>query len=194
MERYPLYLGGARAGALTVETRGLYEEYQAVCRPQTPALLRAWLEGERGAIPLGVLVPEGDVFTIRRRLSRERTAELGRVRCCRVRPAEETEPPPPEPSPPPGPPEGWEASSRAERLVGGYFAHFLRPLPGVLTRREGTTRLLAAPLDTAAPFPIPPLFCFARTCTLGGGRYAVFAFDSAGAPVMEPEFSGPENL
>lgn len=214
MERYPLYLNGARAGFLTAETRGLYEEYQAVCRPEVPELLRAWLEGERGALALGVLVPEGDVFTIRRRVSRSRTACLGRLKCCRVCSADAPEahgaesggeethtaadgPERMMPEQTPRLPAGWEPERRPERLVSGYFAHFLRPLSGVLTRREGTVRWIAAPLDTAAPFPIPPLFCFARTRCLGGGQYAVFAFDAAGAPVMEPEnadFSETENF
>lgn len=207
MDRYPLYLDGAPAGFLTAAACGMYDEYRAVCRPEGPALLRAWLEGERGELPLGILAPEGDVFTVCRRLSRRGTRELGRLKCCRVRRLDEQpekkpkekpekrEPLPAAPAErreetPPAPP-GWERADRPERLTASaFFAHMLRPLSGVLTRREGGGRLIAAPCDPAEPFPLPPLFCFARICTLGGRRYAVFAFDGRGAPVMPGE-NGP---
>ena len=66
---------------------------------------------------------------------------------------------------------------------------------GALRRRcfpegDSTGRLIAAPYDPAEPFPLPPLFCFARIWDAGSGRYAVFAFDERGAPVM-PEENGP---
>ena len=207
MDRYPLYLDGAPAGFLTAAACGMYDEYRAVCRPEGPALLRAWLEGERGELPLGVLAPEGDVFTVCRRLSRRGTRELGRLKCCRVRRLDEQPEKNPEKKPekredppaapaerretlPPAPP-GWEWADRPERLTASaFFAHMLRPLSGVLTRREGGGRLIAAPYDPAEPFPLPPLFCFARIWDAGSGRYAVFAFDERGAPVMPGE-NGP---
>ena len=207
MDRYPLYLDGAPAGFLTAAACGMYDEYRAVCRPEGPALLRAWLEGERGELPLGVLAPEGDVFTVCRRLSRRGTRELGRLKCCRVRrldeqPEKKPKEKPEKREPPsaapaerreetPSAPPGWERAARPERLTASaFFAHMLRPLSGVLTRREGGGRLIAAPYDPAEPFPLPPLFCFARIWDAGSGRYAVFAFDERGAPVM-PEENGP---
>lgn len=195
MDRYPLYLDGAPAGFLTAAACGMYDEYRAVCRPEGPALLRAWLEGERGELPLGVLAPEGDVFTVCRRLSRRGTRELGRLKCCRVRRLDEQPEKKPKEKPekrePPSAPPGWERADRPERLTASaFFAHMLRPLSGVLTRREGGGRLIAAPYDPAEPFPLPPLFCFARIWDAGSGRYAVFAFDERGAPVMPGE-NGP---
>lgn len=207
MDRYPLYLDGAPAGFLTAAACGMYDEYRAVCRPEGPALLRAWLEGERGELPLGVLAPEGDVFTVCRRLSRRGTRELGRLKCCRVRrldeqPEKKPKEKPEKREPPsaapaerreetPSAPPGWERADRPERLTASaFFAHMLRPLSGVLTQREGGGRLIAAPYDPAEPFPLPPLFCFARIWEAGSGRYAVFAFDERGAPVMPGE-NGP---
>ena len=41
-----------------------------------------------------------------------------------------------------------------------------------------------SPYDPARPFPLTPLFCFARIRRIGSRDYAVFAFDDRGDPTL----------
>ena len=45
-------------------------------------------------------------------------------------------------------------------------------------------RLLALPFDSAHPFPLTGLFCFAQVSEIQGRRFVVFAFDAEERPVM----------
>lgn len=56
---------------------------------------------------------------------------------------------------------------------------------GAFYRPDADGFLLAYPLSCRAPFPLPPLFCFARAECLGQRGWWVFAFDSAGRPRPE---------
>ena len=44
---------------------------------------------------------------------------------------------------------------------------------------------LAWPWDPEAPFPLPPVFCFARVQSLGDRPYLVFQFQPGGIPRIE---------
>lgn len=170
MDKYPLYLDGRPAGDLTVTPAGMYADYRAACPIPGPALLRAYLVGERSELLLGVLAPEGGAYTIRRRLSRRETEKLGKLLRCDAR--REGERP-------------WEQAASPERLLKSpYFSHMLRGVPGVLTQRRGERLLVAIPYAAAKPFPLPPLFCFAKICRMEGESYAVFAFDDQERPLM----------
>lgn len=170
MDKYPLYLDGRASGELTVTDSGMYADYRAVCRSPGPALLRAYLVGERSEALLGVLAPEGGAYTIRRRLSHRETANLGKFLRCEARRNGE---------------QAWELVSAPERLLSmPFFSHMLQGLPGVLSRKRGERRLVAIPYDPARPFPMTPLFCFAKICQIEGAKYAVFAFDAKEMPLM----------
>lgn len=170
MDKYPLYLDGRSAGELTVTESGMYADYRAACRIAGPAFLRAYLVGERSEMLLGVLAPEGGAYAIRRRLSRRETAGLGKLlRCDARREGELT----------------WERADPPEKLLDSpYFSHMLQGVPGVLTQRRDDRRQIAVPFDPAKPFPMTPLFCFAKICRIGGERYAVFTFDRQERPLM----------
>jgi hypothetical protein len=170
MDKYPLYLDGRAAGELTETDSGMYADYRAVCRSPGPALLRAYLAGERSEMLLGVLAPEGGLYTIRRRLSHRETANLGKLIRCEARRNGE---------------QAWERVPVPERLLSTpFFSHMLRGLSGVLSRKRGERRLVAIPYDPAKPFPMTPLFCFAKICQIEGFKYAVFAFDPQEIPRM----------
>ena len=170
MDKYPLYLDGKPAGELSVTDVGMYADYRAACRIPGPALLRAYLVGERSELLLGVLAPEGGAYTIRRRLSRRETAVLGKLLRCDARREGERQ---------------WEQALSPERLLKSqYFSHMLRGVPGVLTQRRGERLLLAIPYDPAKPFPMTPLFCFAKIRRIEGASCAVFAFDAQERPLM----------
>ena len=70
---YPLLLGGEKAGTLRIEQQGLYTcmEVSAGARE---GLLRIWVQGGGREAYLGVLQPEGEGLSLRRRLSRRELA------------------------------------------------------------------------------------------------------------------------
>lgn len=53
---------------------------------------------------------------------------------------------------------------------------------GAFLHRDGDGFTLAYPLSCRAPFPLPPLFCFARVQCLGSRGWWVFSFDDHGRP------------
>ena len=57
-------------------------------------------------------------------------------------------------------------------------------LSGALWRREGGLRLLAIPWSPDHPFPLPALFCFARTQVIRGSACVVYRFDEEERPVF----------
>lgn len=148
-------------------------------------LYKAWLLGRGGRFPLGALLPEGKTLALTRTLSR---AELERrgfwpVRGAAVELAF---------SPRDGgrawdAPQGWRREESPWTLLGEpLLRQSARELRGVLLRREDRGFLLAAPWREDRPFPLAPLFCFARIMPLGGAMYAVFAFSGGGCPVLPP--------
>lgn len=170
MDKYPLYLDGRSVGALTVTDCGMYADYRAVCRTAGSGLLRAYLVGERSEMLLGVLAPEGGAFTIGRRFSRRETENLGRIIRCEARRNGQ---------------QAWECASAPEQLLSNpFFSHMLQGLSGVLSRREGERRLIAIPWNPTKPFPMTPLFCFAKICRMEDMGYVVFAFDGKERPLM----------
>ena len=170
MDKYPLYLDGKASGELTVDSAGMYADYRAVCRGTGPTLLRAYLVGERGEALLGVLAPEGGGLAIRRRLSRQETGGLGKLLRCEARRSGD---------------QAWEKVSAPEQLLTTpFFANMLRGVSGVLTRREGARRWVAVPYEPSQPFPMAPLFCFAKRRRIGERDYLVYAFDGKETPLM----------
>lgn len=148
----------------------MYMEYRVVCRASRPDLLRAFLVGERGEVRLGVLAPEGGALTIRRRLSRQETVRLGKLLRCEVRQNEES---------------SWERVQQPELLLKpSMISEQLRGVSGVMTKTFSERRYIAVPYDPKRPFPLTALFCFAKISVLDGWKYAVFAFDRHGKPVM----------
>ena len=61
---------------------------------------------------------------------------------------------------------------------------------GVLVCREGETLLLACPWEKRQPFPLVPLFCFARLRCVGSRYFLVFAFEGERPAFYEQEKSG----
>ena len=78
-----------------------------------------------------------------------------------------------------------ELLSDPEQLLSNpFFSHMLHGLSGVLLRREGDRRLIAIPWDAEKPFPMTPLFCFAKICRMESISYVIFAFDGREKPLM----------
>ena len=70
---YPLLLGGEKAGTLRIEQQGLYTCMEVTAEARD-GLLRIWVQGGGREAYLGILQPEGESLSLRRRLSRRELA------------------------------------------------------------------------------------------------------------------------
>ena len=104
---------------------------------------------------------------------RRLTAPIGRLQWGEIRPAHPAEP------------GNWTPLTAPEtRFRDPWLCRELREADGALTRTEAGRRYAAVPYDPARPFPLTPLFCFARIRRIGSRDYAVFAFDDRGDPTL----------
>ena len=65
----PILLNGEKCGTLEIRRDGAYTLFEARCE-RREELVRLWAFGEEGRGYLGVLQPEGEGLSLRRRLSR----------------------------------------------------------------------------------------------------------------------------
>ena len=169
MDKFPLLWDGTSLGELTVEQEPLYTWFTARCRLPGKGIWCAWVVGDKGELRLGVLEPQNG---IRRRFSRQMTAPLGSLLRGELRPAG-------------GSAETWTAAAEPDRLFQTpWLRKQLHGARGVLTRKEGSDRLLALPYDEKKPFPLTPLFCLARLRDIGGKKYVIYAFNEKEWPVF----------
>ena len=88
MERVPLYCQGERRGEVTLALwgpNGARTEIVASMDDPGDGLYRAFLLGERGELPLGVLAPEKGRLAVCRRLYNRDVSALGQLRFLRER-------------------------------------------------------------------------------------------------------------
>lgn len=148
---YPVYIGDRATGTMTVTAAGRDTVFELRCPDPEPGLWRAWVQGEKGRLDLGLL--EGG--RLRRRFSRRLTASLGGVRWAGAEPCGSRE--------------------RAWRPAGPGDCPLPLP-PGAMCRREGRQLRLALPYGEDRPFPLTELFCLARIRTMDGRRWAEYRF------------------
>ena len=75
---YPLLLGGEKAGTLRIEQQGLYTCMEVTAEARE-GLLRIWVQGGGREAYLGIMQPEGEGLSLRRRLSRRELAAFPQV-------------------------------------------------------------------------------------------------------------------
>jgi len=172
MDKFPLCWQGKAAGELTTEREALYTCFSAQCCLPGRGLWCAWIVGDRGELRLGILEPGERGACIRRRFSHRMADPLGRVLRGELRPVEAAEQ------------ESW-VPVEAHAFQTPWLHQQLRQIPGALTRMTAQRRFLAVPYSEKKPFPLPPLFCFARVRRIGGEEYVVFAFDPEEWPVQD---------
>ena len=151
MERVPLYCQGERRGEVTLALwgpNGARTEIVASMDDPGDGLYRAFLLGERGELPLGVLAPEKGRLAVCRRLYNRDVSALGQLRRGEAR-----------------------RSFRFEN-AGSCWRETRCPL----WRREEGLLLLALPLERGKPFPLEALFCLGRIESVEGRRCVVYAF------------------
>ena len=171
MERVGLYCQGEHRGEGAMSLwgpNGARTEIVASMGDTGDGLYRAFLMGEGGELPLGVLAPEeSGRLTVCRRLYNRDLARLGKILRGEARRSfrfEET---------------GlcWrETGCPAQLFHSRFLIERLRPIGRAWWRREGETLLVALPLEEGRPFPLEALFCLGRVRCVEGKRCVVYAF------------------
>ena len=77
----PIYDGTTQRGILTAKRQGLRTLFHVRCPKWGEGVYKIWLQGEREALLLGTLVPEGEVFTLERSISNAMLREKGVEHC-----------------------------------------------------------------------------------------------------------------
>lgn len=189
---YPLLLGGEKAGTLRIEQQGLYTCMEVTAEARE-GLLRIWVQGGGREAYLGIMQPEGEGLSLRRRLSRRELAAFPQVieqaSDRQLPPQEEVnitqepqepeqtlalplpapaptlEPQPePEPAPPPEPEPQVASTVEPPTLI------WQERRDGSLVAKEGGHRLLALP---ASLRHVPQGADLRR---IGGREYLVFRY------------------
>lgn len=172
MEEIRLFCGGQPRGTVTLDRGDSRREVRAEMADPGDGLYRAFLVGERGELPLGVMEPQQGALAVCRRLYARDVAALGALRRGEARLSFRFG-------------EGaWQAVREPGRLlVDPALRRCLEGTPRALRRREGERQLLAFPVEEGRPFPLEPLFCLARIRRVEGQLCAVYAFDREGRPL-----------
>ncbi len=171
--RFSLWEG---RGWLTVRE----EQGRAVCTAQLPddqkGLYKGWLTGAGGRALLGTFVPQNGALRLERTLSLEELKrqgawppEGGQVVLAFSFGGETT------------PPRGWSWENAPGRLMGEPLLASAAGGPALVRREEGGFSL-AYRFRPDRPFPLTPLFCFARVEELEGRPYLRFPFRKGGCP------------
>ena len=171
MEPLVILLHGKPCGELFVQERGLYRDYNAVCRIGSDAgPMRLFAVGERGELRLGVLQPEDGYFVLHRRISANEACSAGKLLRGELRPLAMQE-------------DRWQPITEPEKLFrDAMLLRRLRGQKGALFCCGGERCFVALPFDINAPFPLPEMFCLAHVRRIGQRLYAMFCFDSEENP------------
>lgn len=170
MERLPLYREGEKRGEVTLCPQGVRTEIRARMDDPGDGLYRAFLLGERGELPLGVLAPEAGGLALCRRLYSRDVAQLGALPRGEARLSFRFREEPEAGG-------AWrETRCPAQLFRDPFLRDRLRPMGLGWWRREGERLLLALPLEKGKPFPLESLFCLGRVLCVEGRRCVVYAF------------------
>lgn len=170
MERVPLYCQGERRGEVTLALwgpNGARTEIVASMDDPGDGLYRAFLLGERGELPLGVLAPEKGRLAVCRRLYNRDVSALGQLRRGEARRSFRFE----------NAGSCWRETRCPAQLFQDRFLRERLQVHGRgWWRREEGLLLLALPLERGKPFPLEALFCLGRIESVEGRRCVVYAF------------------
>lgn len=172
VEEIRLYCRGQPRGTVTLDRGDSRREVEAAMADPGDGLYRAFLVGEKGELPLGVMEPDRGRLTARRRIYARDVAALGPLRRGEARMSfrfgESV----------------WQEVRDPGQLVSvPELRQRLEKVPRAFRRREGERLLLAFPVEEGKPFPLETMFCLARVLPVEGRLCAVYAFDREGRPL-----------
>ena len=175
--RFPLENGHLLCTQMGERVR-LYMEV----RTTATGLCRGLLLGENGNLDLGPMLPEGGCLRLERSFLVETLQKKG---CWPITGARLVRPVKPAASA--APPKGWSRELGLASLFPNdpVLAQAAQTAPRPRDRPRPQGVQLAWPGDPEAPFPLPPVFCFARVQSLGDRPYLVFQFQPGGIPRIE---------
>lgn len=170
MERLPLYCNGTPLGEVTMALWGMNGarvEIHASMGDPGDGLYRAFLVGEQGEFPLGVMAPEGGRLCVCRRVYHRDLEAVGNPVRGEARRSFLFD----------GTGNGWrETCCPAQLFRDRFWTERLKPFGKCWWRRDGDILLLALPLVKERPFPLEMLFCLGRVQCVEGVRCVVYAF------------------
>lgn len=156
--------------------------FGAQCREQPGMIYRVLLETRQGGHVLGVMVPEGGLFRLEKKLPASLVRQLGpnlsEVQGASViasRPGEYRG----EQGPLPFPLEAFRPWQEGEGPDCPLLEPELRET-GALVRSWGRDFYIAAPLEPGKPFGLACVFCLAEPVEIGGRQYGVVRIDETG--------------
>lgn len=174
MERLPLTGPRGERGEITVRPQGSRTQLRCWLSDPGDGLYRAFLLGERGELPLGVLAPENGRLELERRLYSRDVAALGPLLRGEGRRSFRFADAPTAARPDPA---RWhETRCPAQLFHSRFFQNRLRPIGLAWWRREGELLTLALPLEPGKPFPLEALFCLGSVREVEGRRCVVYTF------------------
>lgn len=190
---------GRQVGTVSCTRQGMYVRFGVSCPRQAgqPGVQKAWLEQGERRLLLGTLAPEGDRLTLRRSVSLTALAEQGLTDPERAvvtgasgraaSPNRGADPRRSQPAEPQGYPNRQPTPNRqtAPQWQGLHSLPVPQPEGTDPTGRGGWTEdrdgyLLRFPWGGGQPFPLLPLFCFARV----GEGAVYYRLDGRGLPRM----------
>ena len=178
MERLPLYCRGEQLGEVTLALcgpNGTRREIHVSMPDPGDGLYRAYLLGEQGELPLGVLAPERGRLCVCRRLYHRDLDPLGPLLHAEARRSFRFE----------EPASDWrETCCPAQLFRDRFLSERLRGIGRAWWRRDDDLLLLALPLEKGRPFPMETLFCLGKVECVEGQRCVVYAFRKE-VPVLQ---------
>jgi len=175
MDKFPIFWKENSVGELTVDYQPPYTCFQAHCSLPEKGIWCVWAVGKQNELRLGLL-EQGDVGNLavmKRRFSNRMTDSIGSILRGEIRSINR------------GKEDGWILVTALERHIHTlWICRQLHRYSGVLIRNENGGKHLAIPYDKKRPFPLIPLFCFARVFEIRGTLYAVFSFDEKEQPIF----------
>lgn len=173
MDKFPVLRNGEPVGEMMIEQEQLYTWFDIHWTKPDAGIWCAWAIGTDGELRVGVMEPQGQQAVIRRRFSDRMAAPIGKLLRGEIRPIGETQ-------------VSWEKVENPSKVLRTpWLRQSLNGKQKLLYRRGQSYLYLAVPYQPRQPFPLTPLFCFAKLRQINGDRYLQFIFDEKEHPTFK---------
>ena len=176
----PIYDDTTQRGTLSAQRQGLRTLFHVRCPKWGDGVYKIWLQGEREALLLGTLIPEGEHVTLERSISNAMLREKGLEHCTAARVVTEGAC---EMEPTEGTSSEWRSTQTlALPALGEELARQVRGLKGGRWRKIDGGIAITCTWVIGQPMPCMPLCCFASWSPERGGTLA-WMLDETGKPL-----------